>query len=130
VAATPNGIVEFPHVRAVVRIDRHSVDTKISKTREETAWAVTSADPRQMTTDRLATAARNHWIIENGVHWVRDATMGEDASKLRSGSAPRVLATLRNLAIGVLRLAGVTNVAQALRQIGRRPTLGLTLLGS
>ena len=93
------------------------------------AWAVTSASPQQLSPPRAARAARNHWTIENGVHWVRDATMGEDASKLRSASAPRVLASLRNLAISVLRLAGVTNIAQGLRQVGRRPTLGLTLLG-
>jgi hypothetical protein len=55
--------------------------------------------------------------------------MREDASKVRSGSAPRVLATLRNLAIGVLRLAGVTNIAQALRHLSRRPELALSLLG-
>ena len=60
---------------------------------------------------------------------MRDATMREDASKVRSGSAPRVLATLRNLAIGVLRLAGVTNIAQALRHLSRRPGFALSLLG-
>jgi predicted transposase YbfD/YdcC len=129
VAATPNGLVELPHVKAVVRVDRHTVKTKTSKISDETAWAVTSASPQQLSPPRAARAARNHWTIENGVHWVRDATMGEDASKLRSASAPRVLASLRNLAISVLRLAGVTNIAQGLRQVGRRPTLGLTLLG-
>ena len=129
VAATPNGLVEFPHVKAVVRVERHTLKTKTSKTSDETAWAVTSASPQQLSPPRAARAARNHWTIENGVHWVRDATMGEDASKLRSASAPRVLASLRNLAISVLRLAGVTNIAQGLRQVGRRPTLGLTLLG-
>jgi predicted transposase YbfD/YdcC len=129
VAATPNGLVEFPHVKAVVRVERHTLKTKTSKTSDETAWAVTSASPQQLSPPRAARAARNHWTIENGVHWVRDATMGEDASKLRSASAPRVLASLRNLAISVLRLAGVTNIAQGLRQVGRRPTIGLTLLG-
>ncbi|MGH9653107.1 MAG: ISAs1 family transposase [Bryobacteraceae bacterium] len=129
VAPTPKGLVEFPHVKAVVRIDRHVIDIKTGKSREETAWAVTSVSTRRASTARLGAAARSHWTIENGLHWVRDATMGEDASKLRSASGPRALATMRNLAISVLRLAGVINVAQALRQVGRRPTLGLTLLG-
>ncbi|MHB8290374.1 MAG: hypothetical protein ACYDEY_14310 [Acidimicrobiales bacterium] len=60
---------------------------------------------------------------------MRDTTMSEDASKVRSGSAPRVLATLRNLAIGVLRHTGVTNIARALRHLSRRPCFALTLLG-
>jgi hypothetical protein len=55
--------------------------------------------------------------------------MREDSSKVRSGSAPRALATLRNLAISVLRLAGATNIAKSLRSLGRRPVLALTLLG-
>ena len=55
--------------------------------------------------------------------------MGEDASKVRSGSAPRALATLRNLVISVLRLAGETNIARGLRSIGRRPEHAFTLLG-
>jgi hypothetical protein len=55
--------------------------------------------------------------------------MREDASKVRSGSAPGVLATLRNLAIGVLRLAGVANIAKGLRHLSRHPALALSFLG-
>ena len=130
VAATPDGLVEFPHVAAVVRIDREVRDAKTGEARwTETAWAVTSAPPRRAGPPRLLAAGREHWGIENGLHWVRDATMGEDASKVRSASAPRALATMRNLVISVLRLAGATNIAQALRQTSRRPALAFNLLG-
>lgn len=107
VAPTPSGLVEFPHVAAIVRIDRVVHDAKTGQLKwEETAWAVTSASPKRAKPPRLLAASRDHWGIENELHWVRDATMREDSSKVRSGSAPRVLATLRNLAISVLRLAG------------------------
>ena len=130
VAATPAGLVEFPHVKAVARIDREVRDAKTGQLRwTETAWAVTSADPRRAGPARLLAASREHWGIENGLHWVRDATMGEDASKVRAASAPRALATMRNLVISVLRLAGVTNIAQALRHLSRRPALAFNLLG-
>lgn len=130
VAATPAGLVEFPHVKAVVRIDREVRDAKTGELRwTETAWAVTSADPGRAGPARLLAASRQHWGIENGLHWVRDATMGEDASKVRCAAAPRALATMRNLVISVLRLAGVTNIAQALRHLCRRPALAFTLLG-
>jgi predicted transposase YbfD/YdcC len=91
----------------------------------ETVYGVTSSAAG---CPALLHASRGHWQIES-LHWVRDATMGEDASKVRSGSAPRVLATLRNLAIGVLRLAGVANIARARRHLSRRPELALRLLG-
>lgn len=130
VAATPAGLVEFPHVAAVVRIDRTVVDAKTGKPRStETAWAVTSANISEADPQRLLVASRQHWGIENGLHWVRDATMREDASKVRATSAPRALATMRNLVISVLRLAGATNIAKALRSIARQPALAFTLLG-
>lgn len=130
VAATPAGLVEFPHVGAVVRIDREVADAKTGGQRwAETAWAVTSASAGRAGPARLLAASREHWGIENGLHWVRDATMGEDASKVRSASAPRVLAIMRNLVISVLRLAGATNIARALRTTSRRPALAFDLLG-
>jgi hypothetical protein len=48
---------------------------------------------------------------------------------VRTGTAPRAMASLRNLAIGALRLAGITNIAAGLRHTGRDPTRPLTLLG-
>jgi len=64
-AATPGGLVEFPHVAAVVRIDREVTDAKSGQARStETAWAVTSASPRRAGPARIATAARDHWGIE------------------------------------------------------------------
>ena len=70
-----------------------------------------------------------HWRIENRLHWVRDVDFGEDASTARSGSLPRVMASLRNLAVGALRLAGHPNLAAALGHTGRDPTRPLAILG-
>jgi hypothetical protein len=72
---------------------------------------------------------RGHWEIENRLHWVRDVTFGEDHSQIRTGHGPRAMVSLRNLAIGRLRLAGHANTARALRWIGRDPTRALALLG-
>ena len=119
--------MSFPYVAQVVKIMRKVDDAKTNTARHtETVYALTSS--ATATSSVLLHASRGHWGVES-LHWVRDATMREDASKVRSGSAPRVLATLRNLAIGVLRLAGVTNIAQALRHLSRRPGFALTLLG-
>jgi hypothetical protein len=52
-----------------------------------------------------------HWAIENGLQWVREVTFAEDASQLRAGTAPQVMACLRNLAIGVLSRPGPVNLA-------------------
>jgi predicted transposase YbfD/YdcC len=71
---------------------------------------------------QVAAYVRNHWHIENRLHWVRDVTYTEDHSRVRTGNAPRVMATLRNLAISALRHNGWDNIAKG-------PTRPLTLLG-
>lgn len=85
----------------------------------ETQYAITSA-PRS-----LASAAdllgwwRNHWGIENRVHWVRDVTVDEDRCRIRTGSSPQIFAALRNAAITTLRFLGCENIAAAACPPGR-----------
>ncbi len=67
--------------------------------------------------------------MENKAHWVRDVTYAEDASQVRTGNAPRVMATFRNLAISLLRLDGATNIAAAIRHNARKDCRVLKLIG-
>jgi len=67
-------------------------------------------------------------LPDNGLHWVRDVTFAEDLSQIHTGSGPQVMAALRNLAISLHRLAGATNIAQALRHHGRNALRPLQLL--
>ena len=73
---------------------------------------------------------RGHWAIES-LRWVRDNTFDEDRSQVRTGTLPRVLATLRNLAIGIIRHTTYrsVNIAAATRQLARQPDIALDLLG-
>jgi hypothetical protein len=54
--------------------------------------------------------------IENRSHYVRDVTLGEDASRIRKGGGPEIMAALRNAAIGFLRATGATNIAETIRR--------------
>jgi len=65
--------------------------------------------------EQIAAWLRGHWTIENWLHWVRDVDYDEDRSQIHTRSGPQAMATLRNTAIGILRLAGHTNIAAALR---------------
>ncbi|MDA3616891.1 ISAs1 family transposase [Chitinophagaceae bacterium LY-5] len=58
---------------------------------------------------------REHWRIENSLHWVKDVTFKEDSSKIRVGNAPENLSTMRNAAINIFRLNKYSNLAQAIR---------------
>jgi hypothetical protein len=92
-------------------------------------YAVTSLTFAQASPTRLADLLRGHWAIENGLHDVRDVTFAEDASQLRTGTGPQVMACLRNLIIGALSHAGPVHLAAALRQHARDPTRPLATLG-
>ena len=63
------------------------------------ALCITSLSAREAAPARLAAYARRHWSIENKIHYVRDVTFREDASRVRTASRPRIMATRRNLAI-------------------------------
>ena len=93
-----------------------------------TAYAVTSLTNVQAHPARLADWIRGHWGIE-ALHHLRDVTFAEDASQIRAGNAPRVMASLRNLAIGILCAHGDRNIAAALRRNARDATRVLPLLG-
>jgi len=72
-----------------------------------------------------------NWSIQNSLHWVRDVTFDEDRSQVRTGTTPPVLATLPNLAIGIIRYttSRAVNIAAATRQLARQPDTPLDLLG-
>ena len=110
----------FPHAAQAIQVTRR-VRAPGSRWRTVTAYAVTSLALGSASPAQLAGWLRGHWRIENRLHRVRDVTFGEDASTARSGSLPRVMASLRNLAVGALRLAGHPNLAAALRHTGRDP---------
>lgn len=119
----------FPHAAQVIQVTRKRRDLHTNRWQTVTVYAITSLPFEQARPARLADLLRNHWAIENGLHWVRDVTFAEDASQVRTGNAPGVMAILRNLVIGVLSRAGPVNVAAALRHHARDPHRPLTTLG-
>lgn len=131
----------FPGAAQVFLIERYTTrgvrkrtkgSRKYKTVRVRTAVAVlgiTSLSAREAAPEHLAGYVRGHWAIENKIHWVRDVTFREDASQVRTASRFRVMATLRNLVIGLIRQAGHTRIAATIRKIRHHPHLLLTILG-
>jgi len=118
--------LDWPGVSQVCKVER--VTERKGKVSSEVRYAITSLG-ESVGAARLLRLVRGHWAIENRLHYVRDVTFGEDGSQVRTGSAPEVMAALRNVVIGVLRAAGRTNIAAGLRDIGWQPGAALRLLG-
>jgi predicted transposase YbfD/YdcC len=124
----------FPYAAQVIQVTRKrkvrdlrgGASTRRWKT--VTVYAITSLPFEQASPARLADLLRGHWAIEALYH-LRDVTFCEDASQVRTGASPSVMACLRNLVIGVLCRAGPVNVAAALRRHARDPRRPLATLG-
>lgn len=118
--------IDFPGAAQLAQL-RRTVTDNGSKT-VEVVYLITSANHTAAPPHRLAAWVQGHWGIENRLHWVRDVTFAEDASQVRTGQAPRVMATCRNLAIGILRTTGWDNIAAGLRHHARHPDHALKLV--
>jgi predicted transposase YbfD/YdcC len=104
----------WPHAQQVCWIRRER--TIRGETSVEVVHAVTSLPPSKANARRLLGELRGHFgAIENRSHHVRDVTLGEDASRVRTGAAPEIMAGVRNIALALLRRAGVQNIASGLR---------------
>lgn len=120
------GDLDWPGAKQVALVER--VCVRQGKRTREVRYFITSLAP-EGGAETLLGAIRGHWCIENRLPWVRDVTMGEDASQVRCGSAPQVLAALRNTVIALVRHAGWTNIAAALRHYAWQPGAALARLG-
>ncbi len=121
----------WPHLQQGCRVERQRTLRRrgqVVKVTREVTYAVTSRGPERAPAAALAAGLRGHWGIENRTHWVRDVTFDEDRSQLRSGAAPQAMAAVRNLAVALLRRAGCTNIAAALRTYAARPHAAVALL--
>ncbi|MCZ0983237.1 ISAs1 family transposase [Streptomyces diastatochromogenes] len=121
--------IPFPYAVQVLQIVRRRRIVTTGKVSLERVYAVTSLTGHQADAAELARRVREHWGIENKIHYVRDVTYAEDASHVRTGTAPRAMAALRNLAIGTLRLTNRPSIAAGLRYHARDTTRPLTALG-
>lgn len=123
------GYLDFPYLAQVFCLKRSTTDLHAENPRSELLYGITSLSAHKASPQKLLTLNRGHWSIENKVHWVRDVTFDEDRCRIRKGKGAQVMASLRNLALSVLRMAGAHNIAQALRCCSWNPNYPLRLIG-
>jgi predicted transposase YbfD/YdcC len=110
----------FPGARQVFRLRRDTGGLDGVRTSKEIIHGIVSIGADLAGPQHLNHYARGHWTVENRLHWTRDVTFREDDSQLRTGTAPRAMASCRNLSLNTFRLAGRANVAHARRDLHDR----------
>jgi predicted transposase YbfD/YdcC len=96
--------------------------------RTEVVYGVTSLSSKSASAQRLLDLVRNHWAIENRLHWRRDVTLREDACQVRKGQAPRLLAILNSFLLAVFDFLHVNNVPRQMRSFDAHPERIVRLL--
>jgi predicted transposase YbfD/YdcC len=121
-----NDYLDWPAVGQVFELER--VRVLADKTEIEVVGGITSLSRSAADAARLLELVRGHWEIENRLHWVRDETLGEDRCRVRTGSAPQVLAALRNVVVHLLEDVKAASKAAATRRFAAHPDEALRLL--
>jgi predicted transposase YbfD/YdcC len=117
---------QWAGVEQVFQIEREI--TRHGQTVHERVYGITSLTAQAAGPERVLTLVRDHWHIENRVHWRRDVTLGEDASRVRYGQAPQVIALLNNVVLALMDRLGVRNLPAKMREFAAYPAVALALL--
>jgi predicted transposase YbfD/YdcC len=123
-----NEYLDWPALAQAFKITRSVRFPKTGETQFTVRYGITSLAPEQADASQLLTFSRQHWGIENGLHWVREVTFDEDRSILRVGHTHHLMATLRNLTLSLLHATGHTQIASSLRFFAAQPDLALALV--
>jgi hypothetical protein len=121
-------LADWPGVQQVYWLQRER--TEGGRTTVEDEYGIVSRPRGRADAAWLLELRRGHWQIENGLHYIRDVTLGEDACRVRKGAAASVLAGLRNAALVLLGCLGLASIAEATRHCLLRPKRAVRLLFS
>jgi predicted transposase YbfD/YdcC len=124
-----NDYLDWPGVQQVFQITRQRKHKKSGLTSTEIVYGLTSLTPEQASSAQLLTYVRQHWTIENPVHWVRDVVFHEDLSQVRCKQLPHVMASLRNLILTLLHAHDISQITKSRRHFAMRPSKALAFIG-
>ena len=119
------GFIDWPGVRQVFKLERKVTSQTTGVKRVETTYGLTSLPPESASAEELLEWTRHHWGIENGLHYRRDVTLQEDATRMTSRSQAQAMATLNNFIVALSAKLGFTNLAAAQRTFEAKLTLAL-----
>ncbi len=115
VSAELKRYLDWPGAEQVFKLERYSKRTQDGHETHDVVYGITSLTATEAGPKLLLELIRSHWGIENGLHYRRDETLREDWCHLKQGSAPRAMAVINNLIVGLVLRKGWTNLAEARR---------------
>ena len=128
VASDKTEFIDWPNGKQVFKLERRVKYVATGKQTVETAYGITSLSSEQATADQLLNLTRYHWGIENGLHYRRDVTLKEDATRVSCSFQAKSTASINNFIIGLSKKLGFSNLAFALRSFNAQLNRNLAQL--
>ena len=119
------GYLDWPGLEQVFRLERTVIHETTQKTTCEVVYGITSLSAAQTSAAEMLAFTQEHWGIENGLHYRRDVTLEEDATRMTHDTQAETMAILNNFIVGLTRKLGFKNLAAAQRAFEARLTLAL-----
>jgi hypothetical protein len=119
------GFIDWPGLQQVFKVERQVTSLRTGKCTYEVAYGITSVPHERADAACLLAWTRHHWGIENGLHYRRDTTLKEDATRMASSSQATVVATINNFIVGLAGKLGFANLPTMLRMANARIDLAL-----
>lgn len=117
-----SGFLDWPGVQQVFMLEREVTDIQRGETRHETVYGLTSCTPDRADARQLLQWTQAYWDIENGLHYRRDVTLGEDSTRITNRCLAELLSILNNFVVGLTQKLQLTNLASARRQFAAKTT--------
>lgn len=125
-----NDYADWPGLAQVFKLERQVVITATGEVRRDTSFGITSLTPKQACPRCLLKLTRSYWAIENELHYRRDTTLHEDATRMKNRIQAQAIAIINNLVIGLVKREGFENLAAARRYFNARLPTAIQLLCS
>jgi predicted transposase YbfD/YdcC len=123
------GFIDWPGLQQVFKLERKVTCMATGTISTDTVYGITSLSPENASARELLAWTQNHWRIENSLHYRRDVTLLEDATRISNPKQAEVMAILNNFVIGLVNKLGFSNLARAQRIFDARLTIGLSAYG-
>jgi predicted transposase YbfD/YdcC len=122
-------VSDWPGLQQAFCLRRQTLILKTGQPRQQTVYGITSLSSQRAVAKQLLSLVRGHWTIENKAHWIRDVAFGEDASQVRNGNLPHVMAALRNCVITLFRLHAIQHISEGFDFFAAHPFDALAAIG-
>jgi predicted transposase YbfD/YdcC len=127
-SALLNATTDWPMLGQVFQLVREVRVLSTGQTTREVVYGLTSLTTSRPSPADILTFRRQHWAIENRLHYCRDVIFHEDACRLTVGHAAQAIAILNNVTLGLLRVHGFSAITSARRLFNAFPVYALSFI--